>query len=149
VSVFVDTSALLAMVNVDDERHVEAVAGFSGFTDDEALLTTNYVVIETIALVQRRLGMAALATLRHDVLGALDVRWVDPLLHEEAFDAIEAQGHRLVSLVDYVSFRFMRKVKVRTAFAFDDDFSRAGFNVVPPAPGTAAVSDEAAGKWRP
>lgn len=138
MSVFVDTSALLAMVNVDDERHVEAVAAFSGFTDDEALLTTNYVVMETIVLVQRRLGMAALATLRHDVLGVLDVRWVDSLLHEEAFDALEVQGHRLVSLVDHVSFQLMMRVKVRTAFAFDDDFSRAGFNVVPPAPRTAA-----------
>lgn len=138
MSVFVDTSALLAMVNVDDERHVEAVAAFSGFTDDEALLTTNYVVMETIVLVQRRLGMAALATLRHDVLGVLDVRWVDSPLHEEAFDALEVQGHRLVSLVDHVSFQLMMRVKVRTAFAFDDDFSRAGFNVVPPAPRTAA-----------
>lgn len=134
MSVFVDTSALLALVNPADDHHARAVATFAGFDDGEALVTTNYVVVETVALVQRRLGLATHSTLRHDILEALAVSWVDPVVHEAALDELEAQGHRHVSLVDYVSFGFMRGANVRTAFAFDDDFGDAGFHVVPPAP---------------
>lgn len=132
MSVFVDTSALLALVNPADDHHVRAIATLAGLEDDEALVTTNYVVVETVALVQRRLGPATLSTLRHDVLGALDVRWVDPVAHEAALDELESRGHRQISFVDRSSFGFMREAMVRTAFAFDDDFQVAGFLVVPP-----------------
>lgn len=132
MSVFVDTSALLALVNPADDHHGRATATFAGFEDDEALVTTNYVVVETVALVQRRLGLATLSTLRHEILGSLDVRWVDRVAHEAAWDGLESEGHRQVSFVDRSSFGFMREANVRTAFAFDDDFNGAGFVVVPP-----------------
>lgn len=133
MTVFVDTSALLALVNAGDQHHAEAAERFASFDDDELLVTTNYVVVETIALVQRRLGMAALATLRHELLGALELSWVDPPTHEAALDDLETQGQRRLSLVDRTSFRFMRQRKLSTAFAFDVDFLEAGFAVVPPA----------------
>lgn len=133
MSVFVDTSALLALVNPSDDHHLLATATFAGVEDDQVLVTTNYVVVETLALVQRRLGLATLFTLRHEILGALEVAWVDRHAHEVALDALESQGKRQVSFVDHASFGFMRTAKVRTAFAFDDDFRDAGFDVVPPA----------------
>ncbi len=134
MSTFVDTSALLALVNVGDEHHVEAAATFAAFDDSEVLVTTNYVVVETVALVQRRLGLAVLATLRHDLLDALEVHWVDPVVHEAALDTLETGGRRGISFVDHTSFGFMSQTKVRAAFAFDDDFGEAGFTVVPSPP---------------
>lgn len=131
MSVFVDTSALLALVNPDDRLHHAATTTFASLNDEEALVTTNYVVVESLALVQRRLGMATLSTLRHDILEALEVQWVDPPAHQTALDELEAQGHRHVSFVDHASFGFMRSSRMRTAFAFDDDFRDAGFEVVP------------------
>lgn len=131
MSVFVDTSALLALVNPNDEHHARATVTFAGFEDDEPLVTTNNVVVETLALVKLRLGMATLATLRHDILGALETRWIDPSTHEAALDALEAHG-RQVSFVDHTSVGFMSGAKIRTTIAFDDDFANAGIQVVPP-----------------
>lgn len=130
VTVFVDTSALLALVNPNDEHHARATTTFAAFDDGDVLVCTNYVVVETLALVQRRLGMATVATLRHHILSALDIRWIDPVTHDTALDALEAHG-RQISFVDHTSFGFMRRAGVPTAFAFDEDFRHAGFVLRP------------------
>ena len=64
-TVFADTSALYAVLDRDDENHAEAVRRLSEISSAHAtLLTSNYVVVETCALVQRRIGQAALRTFR-------------------------------------------------------------------------------------
>ncbi len=54
---FVDTSALLALLDADERYHMAcAYAWRSLLAADERLMTTNYVVVESFALVQHRLG---------------------------------------------------------------------------------------------
>lgn len=99
-----------------------------------ALLTTsNYVVVETCALLQRRLGTKALHTFRSEVLPSLHVQWVSPPQHETAFAALLASGRRKLSLVDCVSFKLMRDLDLETAFAFDIHFREEGFDCDIPA----------------
>jgi len=75
---FVDTSALLAMLDESDERHTEVDRTWNELLDsDEALITTSYVVVEVIALAQRRLGIAAVKTLDADVLPAIRIVWMN------------------------------------------------------------------------
>lgn len=80
--------------------------------------------------MQRRLGIDALRALRDDLLPVVVVEWVDPTLHDRALAATIAAALRDVSLVDRVSFELMRHLGIRRAFAFDDDFERAGFELV-------------------
>jgi predicted nucleic acid-binding protein len=61
----------------------------------------------------------------------IEVAWVDPELHLEAREAVLATARHGVSLVDQVSFLVMRRRAIRTAFAFDDDFAREGFDLLP------------------
>jgi predicted nucleic acid-binding protein len=49
--------------------------------------------------------------------------------HGEAIRALGARRRRRVSFVDLVSFAVMRTRGIRTAFAFDDDFEREGFEI--------------------
>jgi predicted nucleic acid-binding protein len=95
-------------------------------------VTHNYVVLEAAALVQRRLGVEAIRDLVDDLLGVVRVVWVDEALHQSGVTALIASGRRDVSLVDWVSFEFMRRQGVDRAFAFDEDFARQGFTAVPP-----------------
>ncbi len=58
MSVFVDTSALLAVLDAGDAQHPPARAAWQTLLErDERLITTSYVPVETFALVQNRLGM--------------------------------------------------------------------------------------------
>ena len=130
-SVFVDTSALYAVLDADDECHSEAAAGWARLLTDiesgrrEAV--THYgVVVEVTALVQRRLGMAAVRHLHDSLLPVLVVVMVDGVLHAHALAAMLAADRRGVSLVDWTSFELMRARGITCALAFDDDFTDRG-----------------------
>jgi uncharacterized protein len=128
---FVDTSALLALLDRDDEFHARAVAAIRSLGTDDALLTHEYVLVETTSLAQRRLGLEAVRRLVDDLLPLIEIAWVDEPLHAEAREALLAAGRRTVSLVDWVSFLVMRRHGVRRALTFDQDFAVEGFEVVP------------------
>lgn len=94
-------------------------------------MSHSYVVVETAALVQRRLGGAAVRTLFDAFIPALSIVYVDEVLHRRAFAAFLAGLRRHVSFVDWVTFQLMRDAGLDRAFAFDSDFGREGFAVVP------------------
>ena len=128
--ILVDTSALFAALDRDDQNHARAVAGFAELADEQ-LVTHNYVALETDALTRRRLGPAASRALFTDLLPMLETIWVDESLHRSAL-ALYLRGARPgASLVDCTSFATMEAHGIRRAFAFDDDFRRAGFDVLP------------------
>lgn len=129
---FVDTSAFFALLDADDDHRDRARSHMLDVVDGGIeLLTHEYVVVETVALVQRRLGLGALRRFVDDLLPIVEVAWVDPGLHAEAREALLAAGRRTVSLVDRTSFLVMRRHGVRRAFTFDPDFGAEGFEVVP------------------
>ena len=132
MSVFVDTSALFALLDADDGDHGRVLAAFEDLCDSDAvLLTTNYVVVETLAVCQRRLGTEAARHLMANLLPLMDVRWVTPEAHWEAVSVLLTASRRELSLVDCVSFEVMRRLGIRRAFALDGHFREQGFEVVP------------------
>ena len=128
MTVLIDTSAIYALLDRTDASHRRAAAIFTALAD-EPLITHSYVVVEAFALSQRRLGDEAVRRLALDLLPVIEVTWVGPELHERAVSALLAASSR-VSLVDRVSFELMRDRGIERAFAFDDDFERAGFRLL-------------------
>jgi uncharacterized protein len=127
-AVFVDTSALLAILNEDDQHHERAVAMFAAALRNQETFTHNYVHVEAEQLVRRRLGAAAATRLLEELLPAIRTIWIDEATHIEAVNALVGQG-RATSLVDEVSFVVMRSMDNDTALAFDADFERAGYRL--------------------
>lgn len=131
MSVFVDTSALYALLDAGDEQHARAAAALRTLRERGAdLVTHGYVVVETSALAQRRLAADAQRALLQGLLAVVDVVAVDPQLHAAGITAL-LKAPSAPSLVDQVSFALMRERGIDTAFAFDADFAKAGFTVVP------------------
>ncbi|MGH7876549.1 MAG: type II toxin-antitoxin system VapC family toxin [Candidatus Dormibacteraceae bacterium] len=127
---FVDTSALYAILDRDDANHAAAAAIFPTVLASGRVVTHSYVMVETAALVQHRLGMVAVRRLVDDLFGAVGVVWVDEQIHLSGVASLLAGGHGQISLVDYVSFDLMRRRGITSAFAFDADFARQGFELV-------------------
>ena len=133
MTIFVDTSAIYAILSADDPHHGEAAAIWQNLLlNREDLLCTNYIVIETYAIVQNRLGMAAVRALHENAMPLLRVEWISPTQHETAVKIMLASGRRHLSLVDCTSFETMRQLSIHTAFAFDSHFVEQGFECVPP-----------------
>ena len=131
MSVFVDTSALYAVLDADDPNHAAASSVFRELRERDRL-THNYVAVEATALVERRLGRRGVRDLHERLLPAMEIHWIDAATHAAAVAALLARGARRgVSLVDHASFEVMRRVGVQTAFAFDRDFAGEGFRILP------------------
>jgi len=129
VTVFVDTSALYALLDADDDGHDRAMRGRDAVADD-VLVTHGYVVAEMISLVRRRLGAEAAVRVIDELLPALDIVDVDGQLREAATRAFRAAVRSSTSFVDQTSFVFMRQQEIVCAWALDADFATAGFELV-------------------
>jgi len=128
VAVFIDTSAMFAFLDADDEHHAAAAETWRRLDHDTATLVThNYVLIEAAALIQRRLGGEALRDFMEAVVPLLAVVWIGRDLHQAAAAALLMSGRRRVSLVDCASFEVMRRAGIREFFAFDPHFNEMGF----------------------
>ena len=132
MSLFVDTSALFALLDGDEPRHPDVVSAWQSVTADErSLFTSNYVLVETFALIQRRLGIQAVHGFADAFVPLLQPVWVDEELHAAAIASLFTAAQRHLSLVDCVSFELMRRLGLTDVLALDADFARQGFNLLP------------------
>lgn len=131
MNVFIDTSALLAVLDRSDERHETAKRAWTALLDGtHALICHNYVLVETSAVLARRIGIDAVRVFERDVRPVLRLVWVTPEIHEAAVGSHLAARRRALSLVDCVSFEVMRRAGLRSAFAFDRHFLEFGYETV-------------------
>ncbi len=128
--IFLDTSAVYALADRGDARHELARQLLDALlTQGETLVTHNYVLVESLALLQHRLGAAPAAKFARSVSG-FGVLWVDQTLHAEAIRRWIRSSNRRVSFVDEVSFLVMKSRGIQVAFAFDRDFEDRGFRLL-------------------
>ena len=132
MSVFVDTSALYALLVRTDEDHAEAARAFRRLLDrGRSLVSTSYVLLETTALLQHRIGLAAVRDLDARIVPLLRIYWIGEDLHRQAVERLLQSDRRHLSLVDWVSFTVMDGEGIREAFALDADFEAQGYRLVP------------------
>jgi predicted nucleic acid-binding protein len=132
LTVFVDTSAIYAGLDPNDISHSKARAVWTTLVEEATpLLTNNYVLLETTALLQNRLGVAAVRALHEEFLPMLEVAWISEHDHRTGLAAVLAAGRKKLSLVDCVSFETMRARGIRTVFCFDAHFREQGFKTLP------------------
>ena len=93
--------------------------------------TSNYVLLETTALLQHRFGIEAVRLFQNDILPVVEAVWVDEAIHAQALSALLVANRRRLSLVDCSSFELMHRLGLELAFTFDPHFREQGFTVVP------------------
>jgi uncharacterized protein len=131
VRVFIDTSAFYALLDRDDAHHPKAKrAWIELLKAAHALVTSNYVLVETSALLQNRLGIEAIRAFHDDMLPLIHIEFVASATHRSGVAALLSASRRDLSLVDCVSFEVMRVSGINTAFAFDKHFKEQGFNLI-------------------
>ena len=128
--VLIDTSAFLAIQSTSDEFHQHAMSIYERLVDrSPELWTTSYALVETIALVQRRLGFATLKKLLDSLEGVLNIFWIDSAVHAESVKRLIAHEGRGFSLVDWTLVLASNELNAHV-FTFDRRFEEQGIAVV-------------------
>jgi len=126
--VYIDTSAFLAVLDADDNEHQTAKEIWKKLIEsDETLICSSYVLVETYALIQNRLGMTALRAFNEDIVPLMHVEWIEETIHQQASNAVLTANRKNLSLVDCASFSVMRHLGVKNVFSFDRHFKEQGF----------------------
>jgi predicted nucleic acid-binding protein len=131
--IFVDTSAFYALMDRSDFYHQSAKALWPSLLEDAiSLQTSNYVVSETLSLIQYRLGYKAASLWYKDILGVLEVHWVRQATHQQAYQLWMSFGRRHYSLVDCISFVIMNQNQIEKAFCFKRNYALMDFSLIVP-----------------
>jgi predicted nucleic acid-binding protein len=129
--IFVDTSAWFALMDRSCVEHLTA----SNFATDvqDVLVTTDYVLAETLTLLRaRRLHEEAIELgdcLLSQRLARLE--WVTPGDVQKAWILFQYRD-KAWSFVDCVSFAVTQRLGIQDAFAFDEHFRQLGTLTVHP-----------------
>ena len=130
--IFVDTSAWYAYFDKSDAKHFSAAQLMSQLT--LPLITSNYIADETLTLIQDRIGHHLAVQIGKQFLAEQIAQLARITIHDEkaAFSIFSQYADKKFSFTDCTSFALMERLKIKTAFAFDEHFTQYGrLKVIP------------------
>jgi predicted nucleic acid-binding protein len=134
--VFVDTGGWMACADRSDPAHAACTAARDATLEaGRMLITTDFVVDETLTLIRFRLGLAAANAWWQQIDGSGRLRWerVEHDRFERARQLFFQYRDKNLSFTDCTSFAVMRELKVATVITTDNHFRQVGFDVLPAA----------------
>ena len=128
--IFVDTGAWYALLDETDSYHARAVKLFQSLA--HPLVTTNYIVDETITLAKNRLGYKVAVKIGQmlwdeDVAALIRITSSDENNAWKIFTKYRDKGF---SFTDCTSFAVMERLGIIEAMAFDEHFNQYGDFIV-------------------
>lgn len=130
---FVDTSAWVALIVEGDEHHERAKKFLSELEPSRALITTDDVFDETITRI-RRLAGHRIAVRAGELIRASALAQIVPVTpddFERAWSVFRKHEDKVLSFTDCTSVAVMERMRIRTVFAFDEDFKKLGLDLRP------------------
>ncbi len=133
-ALFVDTAGWMACADAADPAHEDARRSRDDALEQGAILvTSDYVLDETLTLIRKRLGLRAAETWWRQVEASSRLRWewIDELRAERARSLFFHHRDKDFSFTDCTSFVVMRELKIRQALTTDAQFRQIGFQITP------------------
>jgi hypothetical protein len=131
---FADTGGWISCADEADPAHQKAVKARDNWLQEGGLLvTTDYVIDETLTLIRMRLGFTAAALWWQQVEQSSRLRWewIGIERCQRARELFFQFRDKDYSFTDCTSFVVMKELKLRQALATDKHFSQMGFEVLP------------------
>jgi hypothetical protein len=131
---FVDTAGWMMLADAADDNHEAACRARDAWLErGGSLVSTDYVVDETLTLLRVRLGLDAAHRWWETVDSSPRLRWewIDAPRAERAREWFFRWRDKNFSFTDCTSFVVMRERRLEKALTSDRHFTRAGFGRLP------------------
>lgn len=131
---FVDTGGWMACADAADPAHRRACDARDGALEARLpLVTTDFVVDETLTLLRVRLGLPAAEAWWRQIDRSARLRWerVSAERFDRARQLFFLYRDKRFSFTDCTSFVVMQELKLTRALATDRHFRQMGFQAVP------------------
>lgn len=133
-AVFVDTGGWMACADRSDPAHLTCMAARDAALEaGRTLITTDFVVDETLTLIRFRLGLAAANAWWQQIDGSVRLRWerIENDRFERARNLFFQYRDKDLSFTNCTSFAIMRELRLTTVITTDRHFRQVGFDVLP------------------
>jgi len=127
--VFVDTSAIAAVMNKTDINHKKAIQVYKSILEKRfSKIITNFVIAETHALLLNKTNNIKLGLhwLQENAYNNYYVIRITKTDEEDAVRLLSKHFDKQWSMVDALSFTIMEKLDIAYYFSFDKDFRQTG-----------------------
>lgn len=129
---FVDTSGWVSLFIPTETYHAQAADWFKQVQEKSTvLITTNYVITETVALLGSRQRTARPQIFQYidsiKQADYVDVIHINLELDSRAWELCKSRPDKAWSLVDCSSFVVMQQLSIQAALTTDKHFEQAGF----------------------
>lgn len=127
-----DTGALLAMTLKNDRHHADAKT-FLQEHPQARFVVTDLILAELVTRLRARAGAERAVAAANSLLASrrYEVLFTDAAILDDALRLMTRFAEHPLSLTDCVSFAVMSRLRLMAAFAFDDDFRKCGYRMVP------------------
>ncbi len=132
--IFIDTSSFFILIAKNDKFHRKVKETWEDFqiNDKYSLYTSDYIINETLTLVQAKINKKTAIELGNILLNSkiLNIGNIDSELWQEGWRIFKKYQDKEFSFIDCISFAFMKENGIKKAFAFDKHFSQFGFELI-------------------
>lgn len=126
-----DTSAFYALISKNDIFHEKAKKTYIDIIRKEEILsTTSYVLVETIALIHRRLGFDIIAKFFSPIICNFSIFWIDENWHKKGWEIFQEKKGEKFSFVDCTTLVLVKELNA-TLFTFDEQFKKENIKTIP------------------
>ena len=130
-TIFIDTGFFKALVDGQDDFHEQAKKIWQKLEEETDLITSNYVIDETLTVIRIKCGLKKALKFRDLLVENGQILKIVRVMAEDEAKAWQwfVKNWSKLSFTDCVSFAIMRRLGLKRAAAFDKHFQQAGFKV--------------------
>ncbi len=111
-------------------RQAAAKVNFTWFSDQQVRLpTSSFVLVETIALLQCRVGLESVRDFNTKIMPLVEIVWGDADWQNKGIERLLSENRKDVSLVDCMNLGIMEGREIDVALTFDRHSKEYGFKI--------------------
>lgn len=133
-SIFIDTSAFIALYLKGDSFHPQAIEFLKEVQRKTTFLTSNFILDEVYTFLRANKGKKVAVDFAEFLAQNAEVvklRRISLEDEKEAFGYFKKYDFSGLSFTDCTSFALMKRLEIKEVFTFDQHFSKAGFKILP------------------